>query len=64
MATHSNILAWRSNPTDKGTWWATVHGVGKSPRELSTNIGSLHVWCRRFYLSTLFKIYLFILIAD
>ena len=26
MATHSNILAWRI-PMDRGTWWATVHGV-------------------------------------
>ena len=24
MATHSSIHA-RENPTDKGTWWATVH---------------------------------------
>ena len=29
MATHSSILAWRI-PTDKGAWWATVHGVAKS----------------------------------
>ena len=29
MATHSSILAWRI-PMDKGTWWATVHGVSKS----------------------------------
>ena len=27
MATHSSILAWRI-PTDRGAWWATVHGVG------------------------------------
>ena len=26
MATHSSILAWRI-PMDRGTWWATVHGV-------------------------------------
>ena len=26
MATHSSILAWRI-PKDRGTWWATVHGV-------------------------------------
>ena len=25
MATHSSILAWRI-PTDRGAWWATVHG--------------------------------------
>ena len=29
MATHSSILAWRI-PLDRGTWWATVHGVAKS----------------------------------
>ena len=29
MATHSSILAWRI-PMDRGTWWATVHGVTKS----------------------------------
>ena len=28
MVTHSSILAWRI-PTDRGTWWATVHGVAK-----------------------------------
>ena len=27
-ATHSSILAW-ANPTDRGAWWATVHGVTK-----------------------------------
>ena len=30
VATHSSILAWRI-PMDKGAWWATVHGVTKSP---------------------------------
>ena len=29
IATHTNILAWRI-PVDRGTWWATVHGVAKS----------------------------------
>ena len=29
MATHSRILAWE-NSIDRGTWWATVHRVGKS----------------------------------
>ena len=28
MATHSSMLAWRI-PMDRGTWWATVHGVPK-----------------------------------
>jgi len=26
MTTHSSILTWRV-PTDRGDWWATVHGV-------------------------------------
>ena len=29
MTTHSTILAWRI-PMDRGTWWATIHGVVKS----------------------------------
>ena len=29
MATHSSILSWRI-PKDRGTWWATVHGIAKS----------------------------------
>ena len=34
VATHSSILAWRI-PMDRGTWWATVHGVAKSQTQLS-----------------------------
>ena len=34
MTTHSHILAWE-NPTDRGAWWATVHGVTKSQTQLS-----------------------------
>ena len=29
MATHSSILCLE-NPMDRGTWWATVHGVAQS----------------------------------
>ena len=29
MATHPSILAWKI-PLDRGSWWATVHGVAKS----------------------------------
>ena len=29
MATYSSMLAWRI-PMDRGSWWATVHGVAKS----------------------------------
>ena len=34
MATRCSILAWRI-PTDRGAWWATVHGVAKRRRRLS-----------------------------
>ena len=34
MATHSSILAWRI-PMDGGAWWATVHVVTKSQKQLS-----------------------------
>ena len=34
LATHSSILAWRIL-MDRGTWWATVHGVTKSWARLS-----------------------------
>ena len=34
MATYSSIVAWRI-PTDRGAWWATVHGVAKSQTQLS-----------------------------
>ena len=33
-ATHSAVLAWRIL-MDRGTWWATVHGVAKSQTQLS-----------------------------
>ena len=31
--THSSILAWRIS--DRGAWWATVHGVARSQTGLS-----------------------------
>ena len=34
MATHSSILTWE-NPTDRGAWWATAHGLPKSWTQLS-----------------------------
>ena len=34
MTTHSSILAWRI-PMDRRAWQATVHGVAKSPTQLS-----------------------------
>ena len=39
-ATHFSILAWRI-PTDRGTWWATVHGVTKSQTRLSNQAHTL-----------------------
>ena len=33
MTTHSSILTWRI-PSDRGTWWLTVHGVTKSRTQL------------------------------
>ena len=35
MATYSSNLAQRI-PMDRGSWWATVHGVAKSGTRLST----------------------------
>ena len=34
MATHSSFLAWEIHG-QRGTWWATVHGVAKSQKRLS-----------------------------
>ena len=34
MATHSSTLAWRI-PTDRGAWWAPVHGAAESQTQLS-----------------------------
>ena len=36
MATHSSILG-SENSIDRGAWRATVHGVAKSQRQLSTH---------------------------
>ena len=37
MATHSSVLAWE-NPTDRGAWWATVHGVIRVGHDLETEL--------------------------
>jgi len=37
MATHSSVLAWE-NPTDRGAWRATVHGVIRVGHELETEL--------------------------
>jgi hypothetical protein len=36
MATHSSILAGKSH--ERGTWWATVHGIGNNRRDLATEL--------------------------
>ena len=35
MAPHSSTLAWKIPWTDRGAWWAAVHGVAKSRTQLS-----------------------------
>ena len=35
MAPHSSTLAWKIPWTDRGAWWAEVHGVAKSRTQLS-----------------------------
>jgi len=37
MATNSSCLASK-NPMDRGTWWATVHGVAKSQTKLHARL--------------------------
>ena len=39
--THSSALAWK-NPTDRGAWWAAVHGVAKSRTRLSDFTFTFH----------------------
>ena len=39
MATHSSILAWRI-PMDRGTCWATAHGVTES--EMTERLSTAH----------------------
>ena len=33
------------NPTDRGAWWATVHGVAKSQTRLSTHTHAHNLLC-------------------
>ena len=40
-ATHSHILPWK-NSTDRGAWWAAVHGFTKSWARLSTRNAHTH----------------------
>ena len=35
IETHSSILVWRI-PMDRAAWWATLHGVAKSPLQLNS----------------------------
>ena len=41
IATHSSIVAWKIL-MDRGSWWATVHGVAKSQTGLSNYHNSKH----------------------
>ena len=41
MATHSSTLAWKI-PTDRGAWWAVVHGVAKSRTRLNDFTFTFH----------------------
>ena len=43
MATHSSVLAW-GIPMDRGTWWASVHGVAKRQTRLS-NLAQTAFFC-------------------
>ena len=41
MATCSSILSWRipwTEESDRGVWWATVHGVPKSQTQMSIHV--------------------------
>ena len=37
---NGNLLQYSclKNPMDRGAWWATVHGVAKSPTRSSTHV--------------------------
>ena len=52
MATHSNTLTWKINPTDKGAWQATLWGC----KELNTieqlmhaSICYTHIYCYPYF---------------
>ena len=36
-ATHSSVLAGTDNPTDRGAWWAAVHGLRGVRRDWGTD---------------------------
>ena len=55
MATHSSILALK-NPTDRGAWRATVHGVLRIGRDLATK-PPLYIY---IYIYTHTHIYIYI----
>ena len=42
IATDSSILAWRI-PMDRGSWWATVHGITES--DLAEGLSTAHSKC-------------------
>ena len=46
MATHSRILAWEIPWTAEPGWWATVHGVAQSQRQLSSQARTINIKIR------------------
>ena len=42
---HGNLLGYfcLENPMDRGAWWATVHGVTKSRKRLSTHTSMVDI---------------------
>ena len=36
--------SYLENPTDRGAWWATVHGVAKSRAQLSNRTTARHYY--------------------
>ena len=48
MATHSSQYSCLENPTDRGVWWTTVHGVTKEldmTWRLNNSEGLYVDWC-------------------
>ena len=61
MATHSSVLAWRIC-TDRGAWWATVHGVSKSCTRLKQLNMQTHIVVKHQILFKMLKEKHFLLI--
>ena len=55
MAPHSSTLAWK-NPTDRGAWWAAVHGVTKRQTPLSDFTFTFHFHALEKAMATHFSV--------